>query len=236
MKKEYDNYWDKVNIPNPPDDFEDFKDLYQKMVAYKQEERPSFEEILNHPWFNEVNNLTQDQENEIKNELKGIHDIIKQGDEVFLSIKSKIKEEKLKTRGGETENEEIFKNKELEPKNIPKDRLILNQIIIINGNFCEVDFMNSLYREIKYKFENNSYFKASKENLNMKVIFEDEEDEEEKDKKEHFGECSMEIGLFKYETGKYLLEFRRTGGKYRDYYKYFLEIKKIITQKMNNKK
>ena len=236
MKKEYDNYWDKVNIPNPPDDFEDFKDLYQKMVAYKQEERPSFEEILNHPWFNEVNNLTQNQENEIKNELKGIHDIIKQGDEVFLSIKSKIKEEKLKTRGDETENEEIFKNKELEPKNIPKDRLILNQIIIINGNFCEVDFMNSLYREIKYKFENNSYFKASKENLNMKVIFEDEEDEEEKDKKEHFGECSMEIGLFKYETGKYLLEFRRTGGKYRDYYKYFLEIKKIITQKMNNKK
>ncbi len=86
------------------------------MVAYKQEERPSFEEILNHPWFNEVNNLTQDKENEIKKELKGIHDIIKQGDEVFLSIESKINEEKLKTRGGETEKEEIFKNKELEPK------------------------------------------------------------------------------------------------------------------------
>ena len=236
MKKEYDNYWNEVNIPNPPDDFDVFKDLYQKMVAYNQNERPTIEEILAHAWFKEVNNLTEDQENEIRKELKEIHDIIKQGDEIVLSIESLINDEKLKTRGGETEKDEIFKNKNLEPRYISKDRLILNQIIIINGNFCEVDFMNTLYREIKYKFENNSFFKASKENLNMKVIFEDKEDEEkkEKEKKEHFGECSMEIELFKYDTGKYWLEFRRIGGKYPDYYQYFLEIRRIITKKMNN--
>ena len=46
----------------------------------------------------------------------------------------------------------------------------------------------------------------------------------------------MEIELFMYEKGNYLLEFRRTGGKYPDYYQQFLEIKKIINQEMNNKK
>ena len=38
----------------------------------------------------------------------------------------------------------------------------------------------------------------------------------------------MNIELFKYEDGKYLLEFRRTGGKFDDYYNYFMRIKKII--------
>ena len=75
------------------------------------------------------------------------------------------------------------------------------------------------------------------ENLSMKVVFEYEEEEvlkENKDNrevKEPIGDCQMVIELIEYEKGKYLLEFRRTGGKYADYYHHFLKIKEIITKK-----
>ena len=101
--------------------------------------------------------------------------------------------------------------------------------------------MNSLYRDIKNKFGKNSYFKTL-ENLTMEVIFEYEEEEEKKEKdeekeknkdnkgaKEPIGDCQMLIELFEYEKGKYLLEFRRTGGKYAVYYHHFLKIQEIIT-------
>ena len=52
-----------------------------------------------------------------------------------------------------------------------------------------------------------------------------------KEEKEHFEDCKMEIELYEYEKGKYLLEFMGTGGQYSDYYQHFLEIKKIITKK-----
>ena len=42
----------------------------------------------------------------------------------------------------------------------------------------------------------------------------------------------MEIELFQYENGKYLLEFLRTKGEIPDYYKKFLDIKKIIEEKI----
>ena len=40
------------------------------MVAYKPSERPTFDEILKHPFLKDVINLTQDEENEIREELE----------------------------------------------------------------------------------------------------------------------------------------------------------------------
>ena len=102
--------------------------------------------------------------------------------------------------------------------------------------------MNSLYRDIKNKFEKNCYIEALG-NLSMKVDFEYEEEEEKEEKeeekeneenieeKEPIGDCQMMIELFEYEKGKYLLEFRRSGGNYADYYHHFLKIKEIIIKK-----
>ena len=97
--------------------------------------------------------------------------------------------------------------------------------------------MNSIYRNIKNKFGKNGYFKAL-ENLSMNVDFEyeeeeeiEEEKEETEEEKEPIADCQMVIELFEYEKGKYLLEFRRTGGNYADYYHHFLKIKEIITKK-----
>ena len=227
------------------------------MVSHKPKKRPTFKEILEHPFLKEVNNVTKEQEIQIKKELEDLYNNhIKKVTKVYKSNDDIINNEHLITRAGESKGDVIFENKKLEPKKISKDRLLLNQAIEINGNISEVDFMNSLYRDIKHKFEKHSYLKASKDRLNMEVAFEYEENEEEekeekeeekeekeeedekeekeeekelemKEEKEHFEDCKMEIELYEYEKGKYLLEFMRTGGQYSDYYQHFLEIKKI---------
>ena len=96
----------------------------------------------------------------------------------------------------------------------------MNKFIKINGNLNEVNFMNSLIEKIKNEFnEGIPYIKGDEESLKFEIEFEEEEEKED---------CKMDIELFKVEDGKYLLEFRRTGGKYDDYYNYFMRIKKLL--------
>ena len=79
--------------------------------------------------------------------------------------------------------------------------------------------MNSPIEGIKSEFYKNISIRSRK-HLKFEIVFEEEEEEKE--------DCKMDIELFKYEDGKYLLEFRRTGGKFDDYCNYFMRIKKII--------
>ncbi len=46
--KEFDKYWKSVSKQIPPVSF-NFKDLYLKMVSFKPEERPTLQEIFEHP-------------------------------------------------------------------------------------------------------------------------------------------------------------------------------------------
>ena len=93
MKKDYEKYWEKRNIHNLSNDF---KDLYLKMIAYHPDERPSCDEILNHPWFDEVTNLSKEEEEQIKKEIEKIYDMVKNKKEI--SIDNKVLEEDLITR------------------------------------------------------------------------------------------------------------------------------------------
>ena len=240
----YKSYWDKFKLLSLS---EDFKDLYQGMVAYDPSKRPTFDEILNHPFLKDVKEITPKEEDQIKKELEKLFNdhIIYTPEERYEENENTINNEHLIGRAGENEEDTIFKNKGLEPKKISEDRLILNHSIKITGNISEVDYMNSLYHKINNKFINNCYLKASDDCLKLEVDFayedsEEEEKEVEKEEKEnekenekeHFGDCKMKIELFKYEKGKYLLEFLRTGGKFPDYYQHFLEIKKLISKKI----
>ena len=49
-KKEYDLPWKKENGKNVKFSSE-FKKLFEKMVAFKREDRLSMDEILSHSWF-----------------------------------------------------------------------------------------------------------------------------------------------------------------------------------------
>ena len=121
----------------------------------------------------------------------------------------------------------MFKNFLLNKKTIKinKNRLYINNLFIkINGKFNEVDFMNDLADKIIIKYKNN-YFEADKIFLKMEVTLEEEKEKEDENNKG----CYMNIQLLENEKDRYyLLEFIRTKGEIEDYYKYYLEIKKII--------
>ena len=53
-------------------------------------------------------------------------------------------------------------------------------------------------------------------------------------KKKLSKECIIDVELFQYEDGRYLLEFLRKSGEIPDYYQNFLIIKDIIKNELNN--
>ena len=131
------------------------------------------------------------------------------------------------------------------PKKIPNDRININHYIIIDGALSPHKFMDSLIKDIKNKFgvlnifiRNFEEYEHLKFELGFYELEEDDVDENEKGEEEEEEEdedkdkkCVMEIELFQYEDGRYLLEFLRTKGEIRDYYNNFLEIQKIIEEK-----
>ena len=110
--------------------------------------------------------------------------------------------------------------------------------------------MNNLVNKINKEFGDFCLIEASKTKLKFEVTFEygedenykieieDEKEEENEDKEkekeeETFGNCRMEIELFEYEKGRYLLEFLRTGGRTPSYNHHFSKIKEIIEKLYN---
>ena len=53
--------------------FPEFKDLFIRMVNPNPGQRPKIDDILNHEWFREINDLNEEEmnvfENEVRNEL-----------------------------------------------------------------------------------------------------------------------------------------------------------------------
>ena len=111
----YKSYWDKFKLLSLS---EDFKDLYQGMVAYDPSKRPTFDEILNHPFLKDVKELTPKEEDQIKKELEKLFNdhIIYTPEERYEENENTINNEHLIGRAGENEEDIIFKNKGFEPK------------------------------------------------------------------------------------------------------------------------
>ena len=138
-EKNYEKFWKLINIENLSDDF---KELYLSMVAHNPEERPTFDEILNSAWLKEVSNLTEDEEKKIKKELTEKYDNFKSENEIC--VEKKIDSEKLETRGGGDDENDIFKDRSLKPKKITKGRLNINKSIKINGNVDEIKLLRNI--------------------------------------------------------------------------------------------
>ena len=74
--------------------------------------RPSHAKILEDPWFNEVNQIDEEQ---IKNELNGIYNKIIENNQNQIDIDNQIKLEGLITRSINDSKTPIFTNKNLKP-------------------------------------------------------------------------------------------------------------------------
>ena len=250
-KNDYTLYWQSVamNINNKQLS-DDFKNLYIKMIAYNPKDRPTIAQILSSSWLNEISNLSPEQnnnlENEVRNELTEIYNDIIEINNPVINIEDKLIEYGYTTRSLDNKDNKFFIDSDIKPKIINEKRLKINPNVKINGYLNILDFMNSLAEKI-FNINNNNYIEADKKKLKMKVIFEKEEDEIECEEKkeenkieneenkiedESNKECEMDIELFEYENGGYLLEFLRTEGDIQEFYDHFLEIRNIIINEL----
>ena len=198
---------------------------YIGMVQYNPSDRMTIDDILNSSWLNEIQNEGQEFENKVKGELQIISKIITSND-INLKNNNDIKEKgNYKTRSSGDDSIIYFDDKTMTPKNIPNDRKIITRCIKINGNLRPIDFMNSLANAIIKNFKEKCDIHSSKEKLQFKVEFSYKEEDE---LKMESGDCTMEIELFQYEEGRYLLEFVRREGEMSGYYNNFMKIKNII--------
>ena len=88
IRKMVYDYWHKVSLNINFNLSDNFKELYIGMVAYKPEERPTINEILNSSWLQEVNNLNPQQIHDLENEIR----------EELLNREASIIQEKAKLK------------------------------------------------------------------------------------------------------------------------------------------
>ena len=225
---------------------EEFKDLYVKMLKYKPSQRPTIQEVLQHPWFKEINEMDKEQLENIEKKLK----------EKFLEVADEIKnktqkiEEVKKTnydtptayRSGDDDN--IF------PSYIkPKVLLIpinMKYSIKIIGSLNPTKFMNSLYNLLNKEFENDDVIiKPHKQKLKLDLILNEEEEENEEITKEiieelkklgieeknnddeNYNELIIRIKLYKISDG-YLLKFIQKKGLREKFYAKFVAISDLV--------
>ena len=117
----YENYWDIIKGA-VKELSENFKNLYIKMVAYNPENRPTTQQILDNPWFEEINNLTNEKkielDDEVKKELDNIYEKkIRTTPDDDLILSNEIVPKGYDARGIDDEVEETFSNKNLRAKN-----------------------------------------------------------------------------------------------------------------------
>ena len=214
---------DKINL----DISEEFKKLYIKMVAYEPLSRPSLDDVLSDPWLKEINDIFENKEEkknleiEYKNEFLSLCGKIDENDKEILLAADVVKAG-YKTKGPGEKEGGLFEDMSIRPKKIPKDRMLINHYVKIEGYLSyenQIDFMNNLAKKIFDELGGTC--ELLEENLKFKVDF---------GKNEENGITEMIIELFEYEDGGYLIEFLRTKGNIPDYYHYFKEIKKLIKE------
>ena len=228
INNDSDNYWKIFNCLNIKYSNE-FKELYLKMVSYKPSNRPSIAQILESKWMQEINNLNEIEKIKLETEVTKIFDSLYKTlqEENEIKIAQEYELAGYNTKGFSNKNKR-FINNDLKPTKISNETINFNNYIIMKGYLDPIDFMNSLVNEIEINFHMNSpSFKYSEKNLKFQVTFEIENNDDNE-------EIMMQIELFKYEDERYLLEFIKFEGEFSHYYNKFLEIKKIIKDKILN--
>ena len=234
--KYYELYWNQmaINIPYISKLSNEFKNLYIKMVSFKPEKRPRINEILNDPWFAEINNMSEEQLNEVHEELM----------EEFVSLEAKKNSDNenishqttdtdtAATYGTRGESSEKFFESNIKIKKIKNGDKFANHFIHIKG-IDPYNFMNCLVEHIKLNkncginvSENKLKFEANFDDIEKNYEIDDDFDEKENN-------CVILIKMYEDIKGGYLLNFIKKKGEIDDYYKLFLEIKIIIKELLN---
>ena len=186
--KKFDDFW-KVAIGdelNSSKDFKYFQDLVNNMIAYEPKERYSLDKIINHPWLEEVNHLTDEEKKQLDDNVE--KEIIE-----ILTIKNQKNDDNSTNKNctsNETEitnNNKSYKNKDdiftedFELDYIDENNLDMTNYFKINGSINPRKLMNLLYYELdefKANKNDNRTISISKgEGFEIDIKFESDNEE-----------------------------------------------------------
>ena len=251
----HEDYWNKIILIYPQISklSKELKELYFKMIAYTEDERPNIiKDIFDDPWLKN-NKFTNEDYQEYEAMMKDLENKINEDNET-MEDKNQEKEEENNIQGSgfrsTKEEGEIFFNFDLRPKYLYKSGLNATNYIKIKGEINPAQFMNSLANKINGKFDcdisRNSKklkFVVALPNKTKEELENQEEEIEDNEEIENdvlqnfeFKDCIIKIKLFEFIDGGYELHFIKRQGDFTDYYEYFNDIKKIIKEILNYKK
>jgi len=229
INKNYPKYWEIVTDSlegheklKDLKDFENFKDLFNKMISDSPENRPTIIEILESEWMKEFRVLNEDQLKKLEEEI--IQEFLRVEPKVIEVLKLKAKSKPIESlefdKGIGDINKEYF-DLSLKPK-YGKTGLGIN-FIKIEGDLSPANFMNNLANKIDQELKNKCKIKESnkalKFNIKFEVELEDEEDDEEIDVNILKKDCIIQCKLYQSLKGGHILKFSKKDGYLEDYYK-----------------
>jgi len=222
-ERDIEKYWEILNRNRLSPEF---KDLYIKMVSYEPNSRPTAEEVLKHPWFNEIKEMNLEQrenlDKEIKEELLRLSIVVKEKSQKEMRAVDRIIDQPIyRTRCFE-DKDEYFLNHNIKPKiiDIPMN---VNNSIKIKGYINPIRFMNFLCDKLIKKFGTEScYIETSKKKLELYITFEEEEEKEEeetneeKEDNEQNNELIIQIKLYE-NNDEFILRFSLKKGDRKNF-------------------
>ena len=199
------------------------------MVALKEDERPkNIQEILDDAWFKEINNLSVEQEEKLKEKyISEMRDKEEKKNFIFNSTESVKPKIGNNFRVNESYCDISFRD-EMIPKCIKED-LKFDNFIKIKGDLKPLSFMNNLLKKVSVLYDGVEIGEKEK-NLKFKILFKvRKEDEDEDDEDESIIELEKDltilVELLKVNEKEFLLNFIKEKGELGDFYYY---VKKIM--------
>ena len=178
MTKHYGQYWNLVGneIKGVSDDF---KKLYNKMVSFKPQERPSIEDILQDDWMKEIRDLNNDQLAKLEEKIR--EEFLEREIIVQKELKKQMNAQNQNDNGDISANRSGNDDKEyfdlsLKPKNA-QTGLGMDNYIKIKGNLKPVKFMNLLANAIVEDYGDDCEIEADEKTLKFNVTFKEKKKE-----------------------------------------------------------
>ena len=244
MQKKYKEYWEIVESQNNDLKLsEEFKDLYIKMILYNPQLRLTAKEVLEHPWFKEINEmdetLKKDLESKIKEEFIKLIPLVKENSLKEMNAADKISERALYNVRSYRDEEESYFNPEMRVKftNTP---IKMDNCIKIKGYINPNKFLNSLVYKINKEFDmDNCLIQTSIDQPKFNLTFEnnndemddeeDNENEDDEDEDEEGDEIIVQIKLYQ-TSGGHLLRFIKKRGNRNDFLDKFIILSKLVEE------
>ena len=245
MTRQFNKYW-KIVSSQIPQISDNLKDLYLKMITFTPENRPTIPEIMDHPWFEEIKNLSKEDKKQLEEEcfkdFEAREKIIKENHQNQMEVEENEEESHTGFRG-ENDFENYF-SLNMRPKYYNKTGLNMKYFIKIKGITDPVNFMNKLCNYLKNNYTSLE-IEPSKKNLNFICTFtknenENNEEIDEITRKElekldlgeediiQIEEQKIKIKLMENFNNEYILKFEKKSGNMEDFYMHLKEIKENI--------